>query len=575
MRGGVTSEDLDRIFGRGSPPPGFGNGCQGSVIASAEFRRVGALPRVTESEDPELSGLLTAHLRASSGTMSLRPIQARALATLFDNRGLLAAIPVGGGKTLISAVAPTLIEASRPLLLVPARLREKTRRDFEVLAQHWIMREIRIESYEKIGRVSGAEILEEYRPDLIVCDEVQALKNPRAAVTRRIWRYVVENRADVVFAAMSGTIASRSLMDLHHIAWMALGPSRMPLPATRSECKNWARCVDLKVSTRARPGALANWLEPGERVTLDSVREAVGRRIFESEGVVRTQDSSVGCPILIDSPSLVLPMELSTEIDAMIQTKTDPNGDQLLPPDVWRHSRTLALGFWYKWREPGPEDWMTARRDWRRFVDDILDQDVAGFDSELQIANAVQRGKIEDGGRLRRWREVRETFEPVSEPVWLSEKVLRDVVDAIEAPSILWVDQVATGRRLAEVSGLPFFHRLGLDQSGRAIEDADPRGSVIASLASNSEGRNLQAWSRAIYLSPPSNGKTLEQSLGRIHRAGQAADVVEVSFVLPHWTTRQQFDRAIEDAKFIGQTTGQTQKILVADDVSAAGLINT
>jgi hypothetical protein len=569
-----TSRALDRVFGAPSVP-GFGKTCGGSVLASAEFRRVEALDRVTEEEDLDLVELLTEHLRTPGGTMTLRPIQARALAALFDYRGLLAAMSVGAGKTILSAVAGTLLESERILLLVPARLKAKTLRDFEVLADHWRMPEVRIESYEKIGRVSGAEILANFRPDLLICDEVQALKNPRAAVTRRVWRFVVEHREEVIFVGMSGTIASRSLMDLHHILWMSLGPSSMPLPAKTSEAKNWARCVDLKVTTRARPGALATWVEPGEPVTLDSVREAVGRRIFETPGVVRTTSDSVGSAILIDAFEPVLPIEASSVIDEMIQTKTDPDGEPLLPPDLWRHSRTLALGFWYRWREPGPEDWMDARRDWRRFVDDILDQEVAGFDSELQIANAVRRGKLEDYGRLRRWSAIRETFEPVSEPVWICDDVLRAVFDSVAAPSILWVDQVATGRRLEAMSGLPFFHRLGRDKSGRAIEDADPRESLIASLASNSEGRNLQAWSRSIYLSPPSNGKTLEQSLGRTHRSGQEADCVEATFVLPHWTTRRQFDRAIEDARFIESTTSQPQKILLADDVSASGLINT
>ena len=162
--------------------------------------------------------------------MKLRPIQARALASLFDYRGLLAAMSVGAGKTILSAVAGTLLESERILLLVPARLKEKTRRDFAVLANHWRMSEVRIESYEKISRVSGADILANFRPDLLICDEVQALKNPRAAVTRRVWRFVVEHREEVIFVGMSGTIASRSLMDLHHILWMSLGPSRMPLP---------------------------------------------------------------------------------------------------------------------------------------------------------------------------------------------------------------------------------------------------------------------------------------------------------------------------------------------------------
>ena len=88
------------------------------------------IPRRTPlspDEEAEQIDLLTNHLRTPGGTMRLRPVQAQALYEMHDYGGLFGPIRVSGGKTLITLLAALVLEAQRPMLIVPAALIEKTR----------------------------------------------------------------------------------------------------------------------------------------------------------------------------------------------------------------------------------------------------------------------------------------------------------------------------------------------------------------------------------------------------------------------------------------------------------------
>src|SRR5262245_46563659 len=101
------------------------------VQRTACLRRVLELPRRSWSDSgaKDLAERLTALLKTSGGTMTLRPVQAIALYEAYRCHGAFLPIRVGGGKTLISLLLPHVLEASRPLLLLPAKLIEKTRRE--------------------------------------------------------------------------------------------------------------------------------------------------------------------------------------------------------------------------------------------------------------------------------------------------------------------------------------------------------------------------------------------------------------------------------------------------------------
>ena len=77
------------------------------VGRSRDLTRVLDLGRVSPWGDPELEDSL------SKGGMALRPLQLEALTSTRDNRGLLGLLPVGCGKTLIGALAPTALGAHK------------------------------------------------------------------------------------------------------------------------------------------------------------------------------------------------------------------------------------------------------------------------------------------------------------------------------------------------------------------------------------------------------------------------------------------------------------------------------
>ena len=69
--------------------------------------------------------------------MQLRPRQAIALYEALQMGGMFGALSVGAGKTLVSFLLPSILEAMRPVLLLPAGLIEKTWHDRKILAEHW------------------------------------------------------------------------------------------------------------------------------------------------------------------------------------------------------------------------------------------------------------------------------------------------------------------------------------------------------------------------------------------------------------------------------------------------------
>jgi hypothetical protein len=75
------------------------------------------------------------------------------------------------------------------------------------------------------------------------------------------------------------------------------------------------------------------------------------------------------------------------------------------------------------------------------------------------------------------------------------------------------------------------------EATGKYIEDG--HGPVIASIAANSTGRNLQMkWHKNLMTSCPSTAAAVEQWIGRTHRTGQEADTVTVDVLLgcrEHW----------------------------------------
>jgi hypothetical protein len=545
-----------------------------SVQRTAELQRVINLPRRTwsDSDAQSLADKLTEILKTPHGKMALRPIQAIALMEA-STTGLFGAIGVGKGKTLLSFLAAYCMEAKRPLLIVPAKLKEKTIREMRMLALHWrIPNFIRVETYELLGRIQAAEMFDNYKPDLIILDECHRVKNRKAAVTRRLLRYL-EMAQHCRLIAMSGSITSRSIKDYAHLLHRCIVDA--PIPRSVTEVEEWADAIDEmpENATRTGTGALVLLCDQEEARLYQSdpvsaCRKAFRRRFIETEGVVGTTEIFSGSSLWI---SPIEPVMGPKVIEAFKKLREDwelPDGQPLADGlSTWRHAREIALGFYYKWDPTAPTEWMAKRKAWCSACRYILNYNRRNLDSELQVTKAVAEGLYPEKLEIYEdWCKIRDSFEPHTVPVWLDDTALKACTDwAKQGSGIIWTEHDAFSKKLSELSGLPYFGKQGKDAKGRMIEDASPEEVVIASIASNGEGRNLQAWCRNLITSLPPNGRIMEQLLGRTHREDQKSDEVSYQYLVTCPEHIDAMERAKADALYIEHSTGQKQKLLYAD----------
>src|SRR5690606_21047979 len=164
-----------------------------------------------------------------------------------------------------------------------------------------------------------------------------------------------------------------------------------------------------------------------------------------------------------------------------------------------------------------------------------------------------------------------DSFRPQTVAVWLDEGALEAAATWGSSSrhgsraGIIWTEHTAFAEKLAQRTGWAYYGQQGLDARGRAIEADSGAEAIVASIASNAEGRNLQAWARNLVTSPPASGSTWEQLLGRTHRDGQEADEVTVDVFFTCREHVQAMHQARADARYIELSTGQAQKLSYAD----------
>lgn len=562
----------------------------GRVEDTRELQRVLALP--TSGPCPVSQQELTEELGGDG--MTLRVGQTLVLVDLYEWNGVLARLPVGEGKTLPGYLAPQLMGASRPLQLVPGELRFKTERDYEKLKQFWPDQPmITLQRCKQLARnkrgsdqaldhwPAGAMLLVSYEevsidptlllraePDLVVGDECHRLKNLSSGCTRHVrdWRRA---HPDVPLLLMSGTITQRSLKDFAHMLEWTHGRLRMPLPALQHELTNWARAVDEKVEVRADPGCLKYFLPPkfrkpgARKPDLSDFRRAISNRIFSTPGCIRTKSKECNASLIIRVKRQRVSKNVATLIKRVQSDKRDWHGMELTPPEIWRHTQTLALEFHYEWEKPGPDEWMKRRASWKRQVREILENDWPGLTTEKHVASAVLRGEFPER-RYRRWKEIEPTFKPKTKTVWHSTKVLEEIIAEAKKGNTdvwVWVLFQAVGKKLSELTGWDYFHSKGM--CGKKFIEDHRSGPAIVSFRSNLIGKNLQHFNRNIYTTPITTGDGWEQSLGRTHRSGQQADEVDNTLFAGY--TGKDFQQALSDAIFHRDMNDEESKLGLAD----------
>jgi hypothetical protein len=574
---------------------------------SKDLARVRDLPRrepLTAEEQEAAAVEMTARLGyenpncvcgklGSPCIKKLRPLQGWYLKEA-SNGGALGFIPVGGGKTGLDLLLPMVLPGVRlAVLLIRPQDAEQLRRDYAVWSQHFRTPNLaggaghfhpgrptlEILPYSQLSRPEQTHYLASRKPDLIIADEAQALKDRKSARTGRFLRYYVTAK-DTRFFAHSGSLTTRNLNDLCHLAALALREGS-PLPLDTNEAERWSLATDPTIEG-ADEGALRSLAEGDETAT-----HAIHRRIVETPGVVSTTDTSVDVKLTLEEAEVFLPESLKEHIRTALRGQR-PDGEELTTDlEMAEVAMQLSCGFFYRWKFPRgePEDliyrWFEARKEWNRELRKKLERRVDGLDSPRLLRDAAERAAAGYKGPLPVWRS--ETLEawaaveklvvPSPDVVWLDTYLAEAcAAELARAPSICWYDFTEFGAMVAKLSGCPRFGG-GPDGSAKLLNELkENQGtrSIVVSRNAHGTGKNMQAHNRMLFPTPPSDGGAWEQAIGRCHRYGQKRDVSVVTY--QHTAAHKKaFDTATKFATYIQQISGNPQKLVYGERLFDGG----
>ncbi len=538
----------------------------GAVTNSMEFGRVYALPRRTL--DLENVQDVTPLFLKEGGTLSFWPIQSAMLIEAAKADGLFANVGVGWGKTLSTLALPEAMDSKCAVLLVPSQLKRKTLREMEnFYGKHFNLPTDRLTvvAYSELSSAKHADILEKLSPDLIICDEAEALKRKSSARTKRFLRYMKEH-PECRLAVLSGTLANRSIQEFAHLIELALRKNS-PLPKGYQELNDWSGALDVDPDYIMTPGVLKKFCKEGE-----SARDGFRRRLGDTEGVVLTEKTSIGTSLVIRRVSAPVPEKIRALMASVRKNWRLEDEEFDTAMALSRVLRQLACGFYYRWVWSGDEpdfEWLRARREWHREIREKLKQSLEGLDSPLLLARAAERhrlGKKTDAPTWNsetwaEWCIHKDKKPPPTKAVWLDDFLVDASIEwgrfyeKSTTPGIIWNGFRAIGERIAEKGGFPYFGE-GTDAS----ESTSP--VIVCSVTCQSIGKNLQHYSKNLFTTLAPNGKSFEQVVGRTHRPGQLADEVTIDWFCHTPELENAMAQVIEDASFVQSSLGQRQKVL-------------
>jgi hypothetical protein len=549
----------------------------------------------------------------------LKPVQAWALYELGIVGGMLGHVPVGSGKTAIGLLAPLALQplgVERSVLLVPPQLLEQLELDYRLLAEHFHVPWIHIHGIERRFEAPGPRLhvipysrlslptssawLRDLRPDAIISDECDRLRDPDGAGSSRVLRYFVDRGSDPVapydvkFAGWTGSLTDSSITDYAHLSALAFR-MQSPLPLDKDEVATWARALD-DGENPAPPGELGRFCEVDERLdpeATDDVREGYRRRLAECLGFVVSTEASVDADLVIEErPAPPIPAIIEEALhkvracwvrpDTLVGAEYD---EELLDAfAVAKCARELASGIFLRWRfdpiggvpqrKEDIDEWYQARRDYHRELRTRLGNREEWLDSPHLCESAAQRFW---GDRPRRddrpewactswprWREIKDKVRPTSEACRVSDYLAVDAARwGLEHSGIIWYGMAEFGRWVSELSGLPL-HAGGPDAGKRLAKEVGNR-SLVCSIKSHGRGRDgLQAlFCEQLIAQLPSSSAMWEQLLGRLHRQGTQFEEIRAWFYAHTTEIQDALETALGRARYVRGTLGANQKLLV------------
>jgi hypothetical protein len=559
---------------------------QRSVRDSAELQRILELPKREITDEfaaslvDEWSGYLTTDAGWARGAR-LKPEQAVVCREVQLVGGVWCALPVGVGKSLLSWVVPTILDAKRPVIVLPSGLREELQLEWATYSRDFVPPRPppRMISFNELDQVDGLTLLERIDPDVLMLDESHKTRRPKRAARVRIARWIAE-KWEAFYAGKgprphvcqwTGTPGRLSILDFSHSLIWSLGEGA-PVPIPDTEQKDWASALDEKgprqAERRQGVGALRRLIVdmavPETGTLLRDARVAFRERLKVTPGVVIFAKDSCKQPLTIEQ--IVPPFDpvIEGHFEQFRKYNMTPGGESAGDPlQQFQLEGQLSVGYHGIWDpEPGPL-WRTARKTFHDECQEIIRDSQDDF-HPLDTMGAVARA-YPDLTSLVEWNKIKGTYTIDPKPVWNSGSVVEWVAGLLRdgPPTMCFCWSIPLLEALEYVTGLTWYANKGLDRQGRYIRTAPADKSALVSGGANLEGRNLQHFSEFLYLVPPQSAQWLEQAFGRGHRQNQTKPV-RIRIAITSGGIADGFESALREALFASDTWGVKQKILRA-----------
>ena len=528
-----------------------------------------------EDRGADLAREWTARLRKHAAAPSLFPIQGVALEVAHRAKapaGLLGNITVGGGKTLIFALIPQVANLSRPLLLLEPSLIEPAQREWWKWSRHYYFEPPKVLPYSELSSPGGTDVLTRMVPDAILSDECQALKRFTAARTKRFLRFM-QSRPETRFFGLTGTLTTTTIKDYAHLAELALR-NNCPMPLHEGLLDLWASVLsaDGEPSGQAyyhlKP--LLKWAGIGvpqqvtEREKKAAYQEAFSRRWVSAPGTVNTSEASCRAAIVLEAHRFAVADELTEVMDQVSQTWTTPDGEEFEDALTYhRILRQLSMGFYYVWDWPGQpdEEYLEARRGWARATRWWLEANAhEGLDSPALLDRSLRDSGYPEAiyAAWSKWQTQKHKPDPPTKAVWVDYTPILEAVTwaAQREAGIIWFYSDAVGQAL---------QGFGIPTMWEGVPDPEKTPIVALAIAVYHRGYNLQAWNDQLVMEVPTNAAVWEQLIGRTHRSGQKADVINLTVFQHLWPLTTGMATAMKRAAYMQATSQQPQKLLNAE----------
>ncbi len=532
-----------------------------AVPDSPDLRRVLSLPRrrvdfqAAQAMADRLTPLFALHPEAR-----LRPWQGQALWEIAQNRGAFLGLPVGTGKTLISLLAAQVLGAQRPWLIVPGSVKDDYGAVLAKYAALWrVLPPPPIYTFEELTQEGKVGLLEHVRPDTIIVDEADRLRNQNS-VTMRIGRYINAYPSTSV-VVMSGSLGRKSIRDYSHLLTWSLKLGA-PVPLSQEQLELWAGAIDLNPAggVRMGGGCLALWL--GATTTAE-LRAAWSERLNETPGVLLVEDEECDQPLSVDMWYAPLDPVLEEHFGVLRDRKVSPDGwDVSDPLSMMRTASQVGCGVHYVPNPRPPFEWAEARSDFCKFVRARIEDSQGStrpLDTDGAVASAFRKHPT-----VARWRAIKPTFEWNAEARWLSGSVVLEAAKWVQKTGgLVWCEHTAVCEAIAHVAQVPYFGKKGRDRAGRPIEGYP--GGCVVSVKANKRMRNLQHdHYRNLVIGWAPSAEEAEQLFGRTHRFGQERPV-QVEIMCTCRDTLGAFNKSWLEALFVQESMKLTQKLLRAN----------